>query len=153
MNNFTKYFSGTTVYEIVNNCLIFAICYLRVRKKWFLQNFARQRNGCCCKSSIRMLKFWHCQIIMYLFAGFKTMILCSIHSLWFVKYVRSAKIWSVKTSTRIVKYESRVVKNQTILLSLNWTNNNNIKSRRKESYPPLCFFDGWLIFSLFLYFR
>ena len=56
------------------------------------------------------LKLWHCQITWYLFAGFKTIILCSIHSIQFVKYVFSAKIWFVKTSTKIVKYESRVVK-------------------------------------------
>ena len=34
---------------------------------------------------------------------------CSLY-LWFVKYFFSAKIWFVKTSTWIVKYESRVVK-------------------------------------------
>ena len=40
----------------------------------------------------------------------KTIILCSVSSIWFVKYVFFAKIWFLKTSTRIVKYESRVVK-------------------------------------------
>ena len=33
------------------------------------------------------MKLWHCQIIWYLFAGFKAIILCSVHSRWFVKYV------------------------------------------------------------------
>ena len=56
------------------------------------------------------LKLWHCQIIWYLFESFKTIILCSPCSVWFVKYVLSAKIWFVKTSTRIVTYESWVVK-------------------------------------------
>ena len=56
------------------------------------------------------LKLWHCQIIWYLFAAFKTIILCSVHSLWFVKYVFSAKIWFMKVSPRIVKYESLVTK-------------------------------------------
>ena len=37
----------------------------------------------------------------------RPLILCTVHSIWFVKYVFSAKIWSVKTSIRIVKYESR----------------------------------------------
>ena len=32
-HNFAKYFSGARVYEIVNNCLVFIICYLRVCKK------------------------------------------------------------------------------------------------------------------------
>ena len=40
----------------------------------------------------------------------KTVIVCSVHSMGFVKFVFSTKIWFVKTSTRIVKYESRVVK-------------------------------------------
>ena len=31
--NFAKYFSGARVYEIVNNCLVFIICYLQVCKK------------------------------------------------------------------------------------------------------------------------
>ena len=41
LHNFTKYISGTRVYETVNNCLVFAICYLWVRKKLSLQ---KQRN-------------------------------------------------------------------------------------------------------------
>ena len=55
------------------------------------------------------LKLWHCQIIWYLFAGFKVIILLSVHFIWFVKYVFSAKLRFVKTSTRLVKYKSRVV--------------------------------------------
>ena len=65
----------------------------------------------CWKSAVRMLlKSRRWRVTWYLFAGFKTIILCSVHSIWFVKYVFSAKIWFVKTLTRIVKYESRVVK-------------------------------------------
>ena len=41
----------------------------------------------------------------YFFEGFKTIIFYSVHSIRFVKYVFSVKIWFVKTSTRIVKYE------------------------------------------------
>ena len=82
-----------------------------VRKKWCLQTLARQRNGWWWTLSIRMfLKVWLCRIIWYLFAGFKTITLCSVSSIWFMKYVFFAEIWFVKTSTRIVKYESRVVK-------------------------------------------
>ena len=33
LHNFTKYFSGARVYEIVNNCLVFIICYLWFHKK------------------------------------------------------------------------------------------------------------------------
>ena len=67
----------------------------------------------CPKSSIRMFsKLWQYQIIdTYLQVTYlKTIILCSVSSIWFVKYVFFAKIWFLKTSTRIVKYESRVVK-------------------------------------------
>ena len=46
------------------------------------------------------------QFDIYLFAGFKTIILGSVHPIRFVKYVFSAKIWPMKSSTRIVKYES-----------------------------------------------
>ena len=46
-------------------------------------------------------------------AGFKTIILCSVHSIRFVKYEFSTEIWFVKISKRIVKYESRVVKSNT----------------------------------------
>ena len=63
------------------------------------------------KSLIKMFsKLWCCQIVLFLFAGFKTIILCSVHPEWFMKFAFSAKIWFVKTSTRIVKYESRVFK-------------------------------------------
>ena len=47
---------------------------------------------------------------MYLFASFKGIVLCSVHSIWFGKYEFSAKIQFVKTLTRIVKHESRVFK-------------------------------------------
>ena len=61
------------------------------------------------------LKLWYCQKVWYLFPGLKTIILCSVHSTWFVKYLFSAKLWFVKTSTRIVKYESRDV-NRTLVV-------------------------------------
>ena len=46
--------------------------------------------------------------------SFKTIIVCSVHSIRFVKYKSFAEIWFVKTSTRIVKYESRVVKSNPV---------------------------------------
>ena len=43
-----------------------------------------------------------------------------VHSLWFVKYMFSTKIWFVKSSTKIVKYESRVVKSNPIAILKNF---------------------------------
>ena len=60
------------------------------------------------------LKLWHCQIIWNLFLGLKIIILCFVHTVWFVKYVFFAKIWFVETSVRIVKYESRIVKSNPV---------------------------------------
>ena len=61
-------------------------------------------------SRIILLKLWHYQITWHLFAAFKTIIFCSLHSMWFMKYRFSAEIWFVKTSTRVVRFESRVIK-------------------------------------------
>ena len=57
-----------------------------------------------------VLEIWRCQLIWHLIAGFKNIFLWSVHSLWLVKYMCSAKIWFEKTSNWIVKYESRVAK-------------------------------------------
>ena len=59
-------------------------------------------------------EIWQCRVICYFFVGFKIIMLSSAHSIWFVKYVFLAKTWFVKTSTRIVKYESRVVKSNPV---------------------------------------
>ena len=65
--------------------------------------------------SIKMfLKWWHFLSIWYLFICFKTIILRFVHSLWFVKYIFFTKTWSMKTSTRIVKYESGVLKSNNL---------------------------------------
>ena len=45
----------------------------------------------------------------------KTIIVCSVHSIRFVKYVSFAEILFVKTSTRIVKYKLRVLKSNPAL--------------------------------------
>ena len=75
LHNFTKYVSGTRVYKIVNNCLVFLICYFQVHKKWFLQNF-------CQTEKWMMLEIVNKIVFKYnLFAGFKTIILSSVHSL------------------------------------------------------------------------
>ena len=60
------------------------------------------------------LKLSQRRIIWYLLVDVEGRILCSVHSIRFVKYVFSAKIYFVKTSTRIVKHESRVVKSNPV---------------------------------------
>ena len=88
-----------------------------------------------------VLRSCQCRIIWYQLPGFKTIIVCSVHSIRFVKYVSFAKICFMKTSTRIVKYESRVVKSnpaQTDCIS------NTCPMREKWWY--LEFF--WSVFSL-----
>ena len=69
------------------NHLVLAICHFQLRKKWCLQNFYS------IKKLMMLLKLWHCWLIWDLFAGFKTVGLCS---LWFVKYVFSTEIDSWK---------------------------------------------------------
>ena len=57
-----------------------------------------------------VLKLRHYKIIWCLFAGFKTLVLCSVYSTLLVKYVISVKMWFMKTLARMVKYEPRIVK-------------------------------------------
>ena len=98
------------------NCLVFAIWHSQVCENDVNKTFTGQRNGWFWKFLIRVfLKLWYCWIIWYLFASFN-IILCSIHFIWFVKYMFPAKIWFAKTSTIIVKYESRVVKSNPVLV-------------------------------------
>ena len=47
---------------------------------------------------------------LVLISSFKTIILCCVHSIWFVKYMFSAEIWFVKTLSWIMKYESQLLK-------------------------------------------
>ena len=76
-HSFIKYFSDTWVNQVVNkylNCLVFAICKNDI---WKL--LLNKEMEWCQKSSIRMFsKLWQYQIVWYLFAGFKTIILCSV---------------------------------------------------------------------------
>ena len=87
-------------------------------KNYVHKIFAQQRNRWCWKSAIRTLLEICCQTIWCLFAGFKNIFLWSAHSLWFMKFVFSAKIWFMKTSTWIVKYKSRVIKSNPAVLLL-----------------------------------
>ena len=121
LHDSAKYFSGTRVNEIVKivSSLQFVI-YRPVKnccstEKWMLLEIVDKFLNLC-----------YCQIIWYLIVGFKTIILCSVHSLWFVKYMFSAKIWFMKTSTRIVKYKSQVIKS-------NPAYNRNIYKQRHSS--------------------
>ena len=92
-------------------CPAFSICYFWLRNKWCFQNFCLIKKWLMLEIGDKsFLKLWHRQIIWYLFASFKDIILCSVHSIWFVKCVFSAQIRFVKTLTRIVKHESRVAK-------------------------------------------
>ena len=61
---------------------------------------------------------------LVLFVAFKAKVLCSVHFIWFVKHVFSAKIQFVKTSVRIVKYVSQVATHWPIIhhASLNLLN-------------------------------
>ena len=51
----------------------------------------------------------------YLFVGFKTIILCYVHSIQFMKYVFSAKTWLVKTSIRESWNKNHKSLNQTLV--------------------------------------
>ena len=77
-----------------------------------LQNFWLTKKG----MMLEIISKSDCQITCYLFAGLKPIFLYSVYSIWFVKYVFSAEIWFVKTLTRIVKYKSRVVKSNPVLV-------------------------------------
>ena len=105
LHNFTKYFSGTRVYEIVNNCL-FVVCYSRVLKEDVCKTFLPWRNGWCWKLSIRMfLKIMtlsnNAIYLQVLWSRSCVCLLFMIHEKLF-----SPKIWFVKTSTRNTNQES-----------------------------------------------
>ena len=91
------------------NCLVFSICHVRLCKRWCLQNFySVKRNGLCWKSLIRM--FWQCLIIWYLSVGFKTIILCSIHSIRLVKicFLQKYNSWKPQLELWNTNHESLV---------------------------------------------
>ena len=91
------------------NCLVLAICYFRFCKKWSLQNFCSIEKWMIEIVDKIVFSMWHCRVIWYLFVSFKT-ILCSVHSIWFLSIWIFC--WNVicENLTRIVKYESQVVK-------------------------------------------
>ena len=85
------------------NCLVLAICYFRFCKKWSLQNFFSIEKWMIEIVDEIVFSMWHCRVIWYLFASFKT-ILCSVHSIWFLSIWIFC--WNVicENLTRIVKY-------------------------------------------------
>ena len=96
------------------------------------------------------LKLRYCGIIWYLFAGINTIILCSPHSLWLKEYVFSAKIWFVKTLSRIVKHESGVVKSNPVLskISIDSTFYSS-KTQKIKILKRHIFLSFWVIFCTF----
>ena len=104
----------------MTNSLVFLVCYFSsvkndtnfcLIKKWVMLEIA-DMNVFKIMPLLNNLVII-CKVFVYIkliCAGFKTIMLCSVHSFWLVKYEFSAKIWFIKTSTRIVKYESQVIK-------------------------------------------
>ena len=83
------------------DCLVVAICYFQLFKNDVWKLLLGKEMEWCWKLLItKFSKLWHYQIIWYLFADCKTVNLCSVHSIWFMKFF--AEIWLVKNSTRII---------------------------------------------------
>ena len=109
------------------NCLIFTICYF-----WFCKKSCFKKDFCPIQKWMTLavvnkniFKVMTLPNNWYLLERFKIIILCSIHSI-FIELVFCAEIWFVKCSTRIVKYESRVIKSNPIIicfLKVFWTEN------------------------------
>ena len=89
------------------NCLIFSICYFWLGENDVYKTFTQIEND----HRQEYFQIYDIAIIIwYLVESFGTITLCSVRSLRFADYMLSAKIWFAKTSTRIVKYESRIDK-------------------------------------------
>ena len=87
------------------------------------KTFAWQKDWWSLKSLIgmflKLLPYW---IIWYLFVGFKTIILCSVHSIHFMKYVLSAKygLWKGKVESWNMNHK---LLNQILMLAWNCKKN------------------------------
>ena len=97
------------------NCLIFSVCYFWLRKKSCYQNVCSIKKWMMLeiinKNVSEIMTMPNNLILAW---RFKTIILCFFHSVRLMKYVFYAKIWFMKTSTRIVKSESQVVKSNRV---------------------------------------
>ena len=101
------------------NCVIFAICYFQLHKKSCLQNF-------CLIKKWMMLEIVKKNVFRFMILPNNmvlickiVIILCFIHSILIMKYVFFAKIWFMKTLTRIVNINHELI-NQTLLLFLQY---------------------------------
>ena len=93
------------------NCLVFSICYFWLHKIWCLQKFCLIKKWVVLEIFDKSVsKIMTLPNNLVLICRFQAIILHSVHSIWFVKYKFSAKLWFMKTSTRILKFESWVIK-------------------------------------------
>ena len=85
------------LFDMLSSALwkMFFTKFLLNKKKWMMLEIANKNVF----KIMAMPKIWYLNII-----------LCFVHSIWFVKYVFSTNIWFIKTWTKIIKYISRVVK-------------------------------------------
>ena len=108
MHNFTNY---------KLSCL-FNVIFSSVKKMIFC---SIKRNGWCWKSSTRMLStLWQCQIIWNICKFYHHNLVFSLFYTIHEKICFLQKIWFLKNSTRVVKYESWVVKLNPAWLSRFW---------------------------------
>ena len=92
LHNFTKTLflnlSKSNSKDLNGEYLVLAICYFQLRKKSRLQNFYSRKKLMMLEIvNKNVFETMTLPIIWYLFQGFKTVILCSVHSIWFKKYV------------------------------------------------------------------
>ena len=80
--------SVTVSMAYVEGLCVSANCSFRLPKKSCLQNFCSIKKFIMLeivdRNAFKIMTSW---IICYLFSGFETIILCSVHSFWFMKYV------------------------------------------------------------------
>ena len=105
-NGFAKYFA-----KCCNSfAQIFCFVHCDNFSKWYKFYRTNQISLRCIKiKKLIMLKIITANNLV-LTCRLKTIILCFLHSVWFVKYVFSAKTWFVKNSTRIMKHKSQIIK-------------------------------------------
>ena len=96
LHDFMKCFSGATVNEIVNKCSNGQFVILGSVKNDNYKTFGPWTILEIVDKNV--FKIMTLLNNLYLFAGLKTITLCSVCFIWFVKNVFSAKIWFVNTS-------------------------------------------------------
>ena len=120
------------------NCLIFAFCCFLFCQKWCLQNFYWIEKFMVLETVDKnVFEIITLQNNLVLFAGLRTIILCSVHSAWFVKYAFSAKIWFWKISARIKTSTNYKLLNQTLQMKICIFGNKTILGTIMEVIPSL----------------